>query len=409
MEGLIFLVAEALGILVLPIAFELICLFLEVFFLMSEAGVLVFRQASPTAPKKFRRWVHRIALGGAVAFLVAWVLMEFVCFQPIVKGVTQRIAERSGIEISYASAGGTLSTGRVVLRGMTARRTLAGQDAFDLRVDELEIDARPLSLLRSELSLESIRVRGVRGRYERLAGVERKPRKPFTSDVLEIVDATIDWILHRDGKPDFALPLAVERLEVRPFDSVNAAFAVLFRSDGKGTIAGAPWEIAGQGAGVARRTTWKAAAVPVELLASYLGEPFDWFRSGTVDVDVADSWVYGPKVEVDLRWHLRFHDLKVAVPERIEGLKRRLGDAVAALANRHPKELPLEFTMTLDKRGLMGRMSIEALELWDSLAAGLIEELAERSGVAAETIRELGRTTWTRLKSWMERRARGKR
>ncbi len=421
MEGLILLIAETLAVLLVPLMLgEVVCLIALALGAVAAYGAAAFKTISsrraPEAaekpapsPGKTRRLALRLALGLTAFLLAVWVLIEVAFLPSILRYASRQLSEKSGIEFAYASASGWLSTGRLTFKDVGVRRRAAGQDAFDLRLDELSVDARPWRLLRGDVSLESIRLAGIRGRYERLAGVERKPRKPFTADVLEVVDARIDWILHREGKPDFTLPLGVERFQVRPFDSVNAAFAVLFRGDGAGTIADTPWVISGQGTGEGRQTTWTTTRVPVQLLAGFLGEPFDWFESGTVDVDVTDHWRRGEKTEVDLRWKLLFHDLRVAVPERIEGIKRRFGSALTALANKHPRELPLEFTMTLGEQGLMGRMSPEGLELWDALAAGLIDEFAARSGLPPDSVRELGRAVWGKLKGWLENRARGKR
>lgn len=418
MEGLVLLVVEALLALVFPllaavgglVASALGGVFTLASFALEAAGAIARRkeQGAPPATRRRRRpWILRLGLAAAGVLLLGWVLIEFLFFQPIVRAATDRVARKSGIELSYATVRGWLSTGHLTLRGVSTRRTGGDRDAFDLKIEELEFDARPWGLLRGELSLEFVGVRGARGRYERLGGAERPPRKPFSADALEVADATIDWVLRRPEKPDFQLPLRVDRLRVRPFESADAAFCVLFRGDGSGTLAGAPWEISGEGDGAGRRTSWTADRVPVRLLSEFLGEPFDWLAGGTVDVRVTDAWRRGGKTEVDLRWRLVFRDLRVEVPERVEGLKRRLGDGLAALAGRHPKELPLEFTLTLDERGFKGHVSLEALELWDALATGLVDELAALSGLAKETIRDLGRAGWGKLKGWIERRARG--
>ncbi len=414
MEGLLLLVVEALLTLAAPLLAAVAALLLEaVFGLASLAleigGALLFRarKVPEALPRRRRRWPLRIALGGAGVLLIGWVLLEFVFFGPALRSASERIGRKTGLELSFRSASGWMSTGRLVLKEVAARRSGADRDAFDLRIGELEIDARPWSLLRGEISLESIRVLGVTGRYERLGGLDRPPRKPFSADALEASDATIDWVLRRPDQPDVTLPLRVDRLRVAPFESANAAFCVLFRGDGRGTLAGAPWSISGEGDGDGRRTAWTADRVPVRLLSDFLGEPFDWMSGGTVDVRVTDAWRRGERTEVDLRWRLVFRDLRVEVPERITGIKRKLGGALASLANKHPKELPLEFTLTLDERGFKGRLSLEGLELWDALAVGLIDELARRSGLAKETIRDLGRAGWGKLKGWLERRARG--
>jgi len=408
MEGLILLVAEALAALLVPL---LVAAGALGAWLVGALAALVgafARAAKEAVPSPKRRQLLRVSLGACVLLTAGWALLEFALFQPLVRAAAARITRKSGIELSFESARGWFSTGRLVLKGVHVRQVGAGKDVYDLRMETLDLDARVLSLLRGEISMESIHVQGIRGRYEHPSGLEHPPRKPFTSDVLEIADAQVDWVLRREGRPDLTLPLTVDRLRLQPFESVNAAFSVLFRGDGTGTLSDAPWAIDGEGQGEGRRTVWTARRLPVGLFSSFLGEPFDWLESGTVDVHVIDAWRRGEKTEVDLRWSLLFHDLRVAVPPRIDGLKRRLGDAVAGLANRHPKELPLEFTMTLDEKGFKGRMSLETLELWDALAAGLIDELASRSGLAAETIRELGRAGWGKLKGWLENRAKVK-
>jgi hypothetical protein len=249
------------------------------------------------------------------------------------------VGRKSGLELSFGSARGWLTTGRLVLKDVKARRGGSDRDYFDLRIEELEIDARPLSLLRGELSLEVIRVRGARGAYDRQGGIDRPPRKPFSADRLEIADARVDWTLHRPERSDF------------------------------------------------------------------LGEPFDWLAEGTVDVRVTDLWRLGEKPEVDLDRHVVFRDLRAALPDRVQGVKRKFGEAV--LASRHPKELPLRFTLRLDERGFKGKLSIEALELWDALAAVIVDELAGLAGVTKEALREAGGAAWGKLKGWLEKRARG--
>ncbi len=419
MEGLLLLVLEPLlalvGSILLAAALPVLEVVLGVITLALEgaAALLPRREgaaepsAPPPPPAPRRRWPLRVALGAAGLVLVAWGLLEFAFFGVAVRTALDRAGRKEGLELDYGSAGGWLTTGRLAFRDVKVRRPGGDRDSFDLVIRELEVDARTLSLLQGEILLEAIRVRGVRGTYERQGGAERPPRRPFAADLLEVADARLDWTLRRPDRPDVRLDLEIERLRVAPFESANAAFCVLFRGDGRGSLAGAPWEISGEGYGNGRRTAWKADRVPVRLLSDFLGEPLDWLSEGTVDVRVTDRWRRGEKTEVDLDWRVVFRDLRVAVPDRVEGIRRKVGDAIVALAGRNPKELPLAFTLTLDERGLKGRLSIEGLEIWDAFAAALVDDLAARAGVAKETIREIGRSSWGRMKGWLERRARG--
>jgi hypothetical protein len=411
MEGLLLLVLEPLLALLASILAPLVALVLDLVvgaasLAWQGAALLRLRRGGPAPPRR-SPWPMRVAVAGFSLLLVAWLLLEFAFFGAAVRTACERVGRKSGLELSFGSARGWLTTGHLVLKDVKARRGGSDGDSFDLRIEELEIDARPLSLLRGELSLEVIRVRGARGAYDRQGGIDRPPRKPFSADRLEIADARVDWRLHRPERSDFKADLVIERLHVVPFESANAAFCVLFRGDGRGSLAGAPWEITGTGDGAGRRTTWTADRVPVRLLSDFLGEPFDWLAEGTVDVRVTDRWRLGEKPEVDLDWHVVFRDLRAALPDRVQGVKRKFGEAVVVLANRHPKELPLRFTLTLDERGFKGKLSIEALELWDALAAVIVDELAGLAGVTKESIRDASGAAWGKLKGWLEKRARG--
>lgn len=408
MEGLILLLGEALYVLFVL----LFGVWLEVATAVTTAvAEILFRLGAAASSPRLaarRKWLRRLsvaalAVGGLV--LVGLVLLETVFFRSAVQAAVDRIAAKSGIHITFREASGFLLGARVRLDGMTARRTGREGGDFDLRIETLELNARLWSLLRKEASFESLRLTGVRGRYERVAGIERPPRKPFAADVLEIGDAEIDWVLKRPDRPDFALPLRIDSLRTEPFDAAHAAFSLLFRTTARGAIAGGPFEIASEGTGDARKTAWRAQGVPVRLLADFFGEPFDWLSSGTADVRVDDAWTRGDRTSVDLHWRILFRNVTAEVPPRITGLKRRVAEGVVGFVRKHPAELPLEFTLTLDPEGFRGRMSVEALGLWEAVAGAVAQELAERAGIPVEVVREYARAGWEKLKGFLKSRA----
>ncbi|HEX7899050.1 MAG TPA: hypothetical protein VF950_14900 [Planctomycetota bacterium] len=388
MEGLVLLILELilpLSLLAGAVVGVLAALFgalLEALLhLLPAAWRLTRWAASSLAARRVRR-----ALLGAVAVLgFALILIQTVFFEPIVRRIAAAVQARAGIELSFARASGNLLSGRVVLHEGSARRSSDPTAIFDVTAREMEVDVRLLSLLTGTVSIESVRVAGARGTYTRVSDVERPPRKPFQADVLRLEDVEIAWTLRRPDHPDFQLPLRIDRLEARPFSARDASFSVLFRSNAAGTLGGAPFAIATEGDGDGRRTTWTAERVPVRLMADFLGEPFDWLSDGTADFKVTDAWRRGAKTEVDLHWTVVFRDPKAAVPDRITGFRRTAAEGMVALINRKPKELPLDFTLTLNGEGFMGSMSLEALELWNAVGDAVAAKLAESMGLKPET------------------------
>ena len=388
MEGLVLLILElilplaALAGAVVAVLAALFGALLEAVFHLLPAAWSVARWAASSLAA---RRVRRVLLGVAAAIGLALILVQTVFFQPIVRRIAAAVQARAGIELGFARASGNLLSGRVVLHDATARRSSDPAAAFDVAAREMEVDVRLLSLLGGTVSIESVRVAGARGAYTRGSGIERPPRKPFKADVLRLEDVEIAWTLRRPDKPDFHLPLKIDLLEARPFSARDAAFSVLFRSNATGAINGAPFRITGEGDGDGRRTAWTAERVPVRLMADFLGEPFDWLSDGTADVKVTDAWRRGAKTEVDLHWNVVFRDPKAAVPERIAGFRRKVAEGMVALINRKPREIPLDFKLTLNGEGFMGSMSIEALELWDAVADAAAAGLAESMGLQPET------------------------
>jgi hypothetical protein len=371
-EGLVLLVLE----LVLPLALLAGLVLVEAAALLAglvQAAFAFLTRKRDGPPSALGRRLRRITLGAAAALGFAIILVQTVFFQPIVRRLAAAVQARAGIELSFASASGNLLAGRVTLLEGRARRTSDPAATFDITAREMEVDVRLLSLISGEVSIEAVRVAGARGAYTRASGVERPPRKGFQADVLLLEDAEIAWTLRRPDRPDFTLPLRVDRLEARPFVARDAAHAVLFRSKTSGTLAGAPFTIRDDGG----HATWTAERVPVRVLADFLGEPFDWLSEGTADVVVTDAWKDN---KVDLHWKGVLRDPKAAVPERITGLRRKISEGMVALVNRGSREIPLDFTLALNGDGFKGSMSIESLELWDAMAGAVAAELGDLMG-----------------------------
>lgn len=369
MEGLVLLILE----LVLPLALLAGALLVEAAALLAglvQALLVLFKRGTGV----FGRRLRRLTLGAAAALGLAIILLQTVFFQPIVRRIARAVQARAGIELTFKEASGNLLAGRVLLHDAVARRSSDPAATFDVAAREMEVDVRLLSLLSGEVSIESVRVTGARGSYTRMSDVERPPRKGFLADVLRVEDLEVSWTLKRPDAPDFTLPLRVDRLEARPFSSRDAAYSVLFRSETKGTLAGAPFAL--------KDGDWAVEDLPVRLLADFLGEPFDWLSEGRATVVVTDAWK-GEKVE--LHWKGAIHDPRAAVPDRVTGVRRAISQGMVALVNRGAREIPLDFTLSLPAHGFMGSMSIESLELWDAVNAAVAAKLGDLVGLKPET------------------------
>jgi hypothetical protein len=321
--------------------------------------------------------------------------------EPTLRAGLNRAREKTGVDVQFESARGNYLAGSVTLQGVTVHRKDTLRSNIDLKIREAKADVSLASLMRTTVRVGGLRL-DVQGTYQR--GRIKLPRRDFIVETLIVENAVVDLKEPDTDVPAPALPLTIDRLECRPLRRDSAIFDLLFRSDGQGTIAGAPFEIRTETTTHGRTTTWKARALPVAFLAGYLGEPFDWLTAGTVDVDVDDAWSDGPSTEIDSHWKLDFRGVTAAVPSRITGFKRAVAEPVARFIQAHPAHLPLEFQLKLDKGHFTGAASVETTGILKAAADGMIEEMARRAKVPMETLKELGRRALDDFKNFVERR-----
>jgi len=411
MELLLVLVGEFLGALVLPavaLALEVFCcvagLLLEVISKVLGVPSLLRPRRSETSEKKVTPWMRRLGkvlLGLTAAATLLIVLLNTVLFESTLRRSLAHAREKTGVDVRFESAHGNFLTGSVTLQGVTVQRQDSLRSNIDLKIREAKADVSLMSLTRSTVHFDGLRVADVEGTYQR--GRIKLPHRDFIIETLIIENASVDLKEPDTDVPAPALPLKIDHLECRPLRRDTAIFDLLFRSNGQGAIAGAPFEIHTDAATHGRTTTWKATAIPVGFLAGYLGEPFDWLTAGTVDVDVVDSWSDGPSTAIDSNWKLDFHDIAAAVPGRITGFKRAVAEPVARFIQAHPAHLPLEFHLKLDKGHFTGAASVETTGILKAAVDGMLEEMARRAKVPIETLKELGRRALDDFKKFVEK------
>jgi len=411
-ELLLVLIGELFAVLTLPaVALALEALFAVLHLVLEGISKILgvsslFRPRRAAAPQaRPNPWMRRIGIGlvglmGVTTILI--VLLNTVLFEPTLRRGLARARERTGVDVQFESARGNFLSGAVTLQGVTVRRKDAMRSNIDLKVREAKADVSLGSLMQSTVHVHGLRLVDVQGTYQR--GRIKLPRRDLIIEELTVENATVDLKEPDTDVPAPALPLAIERLECRTLRRDSAIFDLLFRSNGKGTIAGAPFEIGSTTTTHGRTTTWKARALPVAFLAGYLGEPFDWLTAGTVDIEVDDAWSDGPATEIDSHWKLDFRGVAAAVPPRIAGFRRAVAEPVVRFIEVHPARLPLEFRLKLDKGHFTGAASVETTGLLKAAADGMLEEMARKAMVPVETLKELGRRTLDDFKKFVEKR-----
>jgi hypothetical protein len=363
----------------------------------------VFRpQRTVKSSSPWLRRIGGISLGLTIALTIGVVLLNTVLFEPTLRRGLRHAREKTGVDVQFETARGNFLSGSVTLQGVTVKRKDDVRSNIDLTIREAKAHVSLSSLMNSTVHVGGLRLVDIQGTYQ--CGRIKQQRRDFVIDELIVENATVDLKEPDTDVPAPALPLKIDRLECRPLHRDSAIFDLLFRSNGQGTIAGAPFEIRTETTTHGRTTSWKARAIPVAFLAGYVGEPLDWLTGGTVDVDVADEWSDGPTTEIDSRWKLDFHDITAAVPPRVTGFKRAVAEPVARFIQAHPAHLPLEFRLKLDKGHFTGAASVETTGVLKAAADGMLEEMARRARLPVETLKELGRRTLDEFKKFVEKR-----
>jgi hypothetical protein len=222
---------------------------------------------------------------------------------------------------------------------------------------------------------------------------------------LAIEDAQLTW--HDVTQPNrpIHLDIEVDSLETAPFRSQWAAFDVLFRTSARGRIAGGPFQISTREVPDGRETRWNAQSLPVSIASAYLGGPFSWITEGMLDVDVVDRWsIPEEQLDIEMDWKLVLKDIQADVPDDAAGPVKAVAVPVVNYLNEHPREVPLEFSVTINRGEFSGRMSPPLEFLMQVLGDAATNELSDRLGIAKQAIRDAGRGAWEGVKDFLDGR-----
>lgn len=374
MDSLILVVAELLSVPRLVAATLIVAL--GGVTLLALGQVLVGTRLRTRALRWWRR-VLWTAIGVFGLSLIGLLLIDLLLFAPALRIALDQIELRSGVDIGFQHARGSLFTGRLELGEVTVRRASDGLE-FTLTVRELTLDVDMLQLHREALQLTLVRAVGVRGALTRREGGPQPPVRPFVIDRLELEDVQIEFE-DMITAPFRSLPLEFEALTIAPLRSELAMLDALCGAEARGSARGYSF-----GAGA---HAWQARGIPIGPAAHKLGAAGRWIRGGDLDLTLGCLGSYEGD-EVRLAVDLRLHNFKIAPPG--DSARHLPASRVAEALSGLGPALRLRFEFGLPRERFRGATKVDQLGLWDGAIQAWNVELGAKLGLTREELLMLG-------------------
>jgi hypothetical protein len=397
MDALFVVVAE---LLLLPlILWALIVLELVVGTLGTLVGILLGRRSpSELITHQWKRLRRRL-LWSLLLLAIALVAIDLVFFQPLVNVVLGSIDDRDDLDVRYAHAEGSFILGRIEIDHLEmsgTRGDLADPSArFELGIETLVIDVDTAALLALDFAVEELALDGVHGSYDRLRPGAPEPReeesgpsREFRVDRLHV--GALELVV-RDRVPSTPRELTLElaELDIGPLRSDHAAFDLLYRSRGRGSIAGIEFEMASHEVDGAPQMTLEVHDLPLDELGAPLERAAGVRAGGKADLVIANRYhgdVDPAEVEIDVTVTLREFELHAGEKATL-GTKVMLELAGRALG-RLGRKFPIAFELRITEDELAGARTLAESgigeRLGDAIATALRDEL-QRAARADDT------------------------
>ena len=432
MELLIGMIAELIATMVVPfvvlvfdLLFAVVAFILQIIF-----GITLSRpkrsrgpagsppaKSAPASPfaRKILLVLAGLSSGLFAAGLLAATIANFFFFAQTVNWVAQKITERSGIEIAFGRAEGSIFTGKLLISDLKVERRSRDKAEYALSTEEVDLDVDVLSLIIGPPTVSHLSLAGIEGdiwtkakRKEKKNGArngQRQHRRSFDLETLEISNARIG--LHKPGIP--SVTLSIDNLASAPLRSDYAVFDVFFRSNIVGDINGHKVLISTTGNDDGRITKWRLNDFPAELAGHYVDRaPFDWFESGTIDVAVDDAWSRGPTPDINMEWRITLKGVKVIKPDNSNIVERAVATPVANYINSRDEDIDLKFNMVMNEEQFRFKPSLDAAGIWLAVLNGTAKAIAEITDVSVDKAKSGIRNSLDKLKEMIDRKRKGK-
>lgn len=358
----------------------------------------------PRVDPRILKWVMISSFSLLALSIVVMVVINLFFFEGVLRYTFAKAEEKSAIKIDFEKASGNLFTGKVEMEGVKIQRASHPVTTFDLAMREVSLDLSVWGLLKTEKSIESVEISGVRGTFTKHTSPTDVATTHFEVHSLVVAGVELLIVDHSREGPPVTLALTVDSLESRPFRKSTYLFDILFRTNARGSLGGEPFSITTAEGEGGRETRWKVSNLPVSSVSPYVGGALSWIEYGKIDVDVVDRWSLRGSPDIEMHWKFVLRDFRARVPEEDSFVKKTFGLPVTAYLNRHSEELPLEFDLVLNKDLFTGQASLEAVGLWKAVSVAFLEMLSEKAGVSSEKVKEYLKKGVGGFKGFLEKR-----
>lgn len=387
MDALFIVVAE---LLIIPlILWALIVLELTVGLAASVFSIIVGRRSPTEAVVHTWRAIRRRLLWSLIFMTSALLLADLVLFDAIVHLALGSADDREDLDVVYGHAEGSFILGRIELHQLTLSGSRGEHDdpsaRFDVFVDRLVIDIDTARLLALAFAVEELSLDGVRGSFDRLrAGeLERRPAadRPAREFSVERVHLRETAIALRDhtGPSLREIDVVLTELDIGPVASESAAFDLLYRTRGRGSIAGHEFVLTAVEVDGIPQTTLEVHELSLDALAEPLERASGVRVGGSADLRVINRYFEDPlepRVELAVAMQLRALELE-AGPDASRATRMMLKAAAREL-DKLGDEWALEFEMTVLRSELVGLRSFAETRIIERVADTIVSALRER-------------------------------
>ncbi len=386
MDALFIVVAE---LLIVPlILWALIVLELTLGVAASVFSVFVGRRSPSDAVLYSWRAIRRRLLWSLIFLASGLLLADLVFFDVIVSLVIDSVDEREDLDVSFGYAEGSFILGRIELHQLTLSGTRGGSDdpsaRFGVSIDQLVIDIDTARLLSAAFAVEELALDGVRGSFDRLRpsdGKRKRDAEPAREFSVEHIHFGEMFVSLRDhtGEAVREVEVAMAQLDIGPVASDSVVFDLLFRSRGRGAIAGHEFLLTSVTEAGVPQTTLEVHELPLDALTEPLEKIAGIRASGSADLTVVDRYVDGlPEPKVELAVALRLRELEFEAGADASVATRVMLQMAERELEMLGDEFPLAFEISVLRSELAGARSFAESGVIERVADALTQALREQ-------------------------------
>ena len=302
-------------------------------------------------------------------------------FSQVVDWSLSRIYKKNKIKIEYTSASGNLFTGKINFDGLRITRSNNDYTNFDLKIKQAKLNVHYFSFINKPIRFKYVTVENVRGEMIR---VKTKPwylrkKNNFIIDSFSVRDAKLKLTSQYLKTEKKSIDIVIKRCETSPLRRKYVVLDLFFKSNLEGTINGQSVKISSKRDNGNRRTIWKIKNLDVSTLRVIVNRRLQWLKSGTLFVDVDNTWKRDTASAFDSRWRFRISNPVAEIPENTSKFKALLLKPVVKYLDSGKEEYDLSFTLKLEDEKFKGHASLDAANLWKSVFTGLTKKVAKSS------------------------------